>query len=208
MTGQRVRVLTVDDHPLLREGVRRICERTLDLEVVAEAGDRDAALAAVGSDIDVVVLDVSLGTVDGIEMIPALLESAPGTRVLLYTMLSEQVHAVRGFSAGAQGFVSKGCAPRELLDAIRTVAAGRRYVPSTVADVLARQVGRTPRLSERELEVLRLLAAGYRVGEVASMLHLSVKTVSTHKTNVQRKLGVGSLAGLVRYAVDNGIVAA
>lgn len=200
-----IRVLCVDDHPMVREGITRTLDATLDIEVVGEASTVAQALRLV-TDADVVVLDLSLATSSGLEAIPLLKNAAPGVRILVFTMMSADIFAVQAFAAGADGFLTKGCAPQELTDAIRVVGAGRRYITPEVADLLATNLTRPQTLSARELEILTLLAQGLRVSEVATRLYLSIKTVSTHKANMQRKLGVESLAGLVRYALDHGIV--
>lgn len=200
-----LRVLCVDDHPMVREGVLRTLEATLDLDLVNEATTVAEALRLVHT-ADVVVLDLSLTTSSGLEAIPLLKAAAPQVKILVFTMMSAEIFAVQSFSAGADGFLTKGCAPGELTDAIRIVASGRRYVTPEVADLLAAHLTHPQTLSTRELEVLTLLAQGLRVSEVAVWLHLSIKTVSTHKANLQRKLGVDSLAGLVRYALDHKIV--
>lgn len=200
-----IRVLCVDDHPMVREGVIRTIGATLDLDVAGEAATVAEALRLVHN-VDVVVLDLSLATSSGLEAIPLLKNAAPGVRILVFTMMSADTFAVQAFAAGADGFLTKGCAPGELIDAVRTVASGRRYITPEVAELLAANLTRPQTLSARELEVLTLLAQGLRVSEVATRLYLSIKTVSTHKSNMQRKLGVESLAGLVRYALDHGIV--
>lgn len=200
-----IRVLCVDDHPMVREGVIRTIGATLDLDVAGEAATVAEALRLVHN-ADVVVLDLSLATSSGLEAIPLLKNAAPGVRILVFTMMSADTFAVQAFAAGADGFLTKGCAPGELIDAVRTVASGRRYITPEVAELLAANLTRPQTLSARELEVLTLLAQGLRVSEVATRLYLSIKTVSTHKSNMQRKLGVESLAGLVRYALDHGIV--
>lgn len=205
LSNPHIRVLSVDDHPMVREGVNRTLEATMDLELVAEAATVAEALKLVHL-ADVVVLDLSLATSNGLEALPLLKAAAPDIKVLVFTMMSTDIFAIESFRAGADGFLTKGCAPDVLADAIRTVAAGRHYVPPEVAELLAVNLTRPQTLSTRELEVLTLLAQGLRVSEVATRLYLSIKTVSTHKANLQRKLGVESLAGLVRYALDHGIV--
>jgi len=204
-TNPHVRVLSVDDHPMVREGVMRTLEATMDLELVGEASTVAEALRLVGT-AQVVVLDLSLTSSSGLEAIPLLKATSPTVRILVFTMMSSAIFAVQAFAAGADGFLTKGCAPDQLADAIRVVASGRRYITPEVAEFLAANLTRPQTLSARELEVLTLLAQGLRVSEVATRLYLSIKTVSTHKANLQRKLGVDSLAGLVRYALDHGIV--
>jgi two-component system, NarL family, invasion response regulator UvrY len=201
----RFRVLLVDDHPMVREGARRTLETTLDLEIAGEASSVAEALTNLDG-IHVVVLDLSLQTSSGLDAIPLIQRVSPTTRILVFTMMAAELFAVQSFRAGADGFLTKGCAPHTLIEAIRQVAAGRRYITPDVADLLADHLAHPQQMSPREVEVLRMLAQGMRVGDVAKHLHLSIKTVSTHKANLQRKLGVDSLAGLVRYALDNGIV--
>lgn len=200
-----IKVLSVDDHPMVREGISRTLEATLDLELMGEAATLAEALRMVHQ-ADVVVLDLSLAHSSGLEAIPLLRSAAPSARILVFTMMSAEMFAVQAFTAGADGFLTKGCPPDQLVQAIRVVASGRRYVPPEVAELLAVNLTRPQTLSARELEILTLLAQGLRVSEVATRLYLSIKTVSTHKSNIQKKLGVDSLAGLVRYALDHGIV--
>lgn len=201
----RFRVLLVDDHPIVREGARRTLETALDLELAGEASTVAEALKNLDG-VHVVVLDLSLRTSSGLDAIPLIQRASPTTRILVFTMMSAELFAVQSFRAGADGFLTKGCPPHTLIESIRLVAAGGRYITPDVADMLADHIARPQHLSPREVEVLRMLAQGMRVGDVAKHLHLSIKTVSTHKANLQRKLGVESLAGLVRYALDNGIV--
>jgi DNA-binding NarL/FixJ family response regulator len=201
----RIKVLSLDDHPMVREGLMRTVEAAIDLELAGEASTVAEALTLVHL-ADVTVVDLWLGSASGLEAIPLLKAASPHVKILVFTMMSAEMFAVQSFTAGADGFLTKGCAPAELVEAIRVVASGRRFVPPAVAELLAVNLTRPQALSARELEVLTLLAQGLRVSEVATRLYLSIKTVSTHKANLQRKLGVESLAGLVRYALDHGIV--
>jgi len=200
-----IRILLVDDHEMVREGIARIIGSQPGMEVVAQASGVVEALRLRGTPVDVIVLDVSLPEGDGLTHIPRIRRAHPDARILVLSMQPELPYAPRSLEAGASGYLMKGSPPSALIDAIRTVAAGRRHLSSQVSEALAsRAAGRSP-LSPRELEVLRHLAGGETVTEIATRLHLSVKTVSTFKSRLQTKLGVSSFADLVRYADAAGL---
>lgn len=203
-----IRVLVVDDHQIVRDGLRRILSAHADLEVAAEAADGDAALALVrAGDYDVAVLDMSMPGLSGIDLIRRLRLEKPALRLLVLSMHAERQYAVRALKAGASGYLSKDSAAEQLVGALRKVAAGGVYLSDVAAASLVDAGrGRGARLSDRETEILRLLAEGLGPTEIGARLHLSVKTVSTHKARVQAKLGVTSTAELVRYAIENKLL--
>lgn len=203
-----VRVLLIDDHPIVREGLANLLVQHDGLEVVAQAGSIAEALALEGSPVDVCVLDLALPDGDGLSAIPALRRTWPDAGVLVLSMQPERPYAVRSIEAGALGYVVKGAAPSELVRAIRTVAAKRRHLSDYAKELLMERTeepGDASRLSARELEVLRRLADGASVTDIARGLGVSVKTVSTFKSRIHQKLGLESIADLIRYADRAGI---
>ena len=203
-----IRVLLADDHALVREGLKQLLAATADLRVEAEAANGDEALAlAKANDYDLAVLDMSMPGLAGIELIKRLRAEKPRLRLLVLSMHGEAQYAARALKAGAAGYVTKDSASAQLVSAIRKVAAGGVHIGEAAAAQLigAPRSDAAPhtRLSNREFEVFRLLVAGRGPTEIAGTLHLSVKTVSTHKTRIFEKMGVESVADLVRYAVTN-----
>ncbi|MDH4094980.1 MAG: response regulator transcription factor [Betaproteobacteria bacterium] len=203
-----IRVLVVDDHQIVRDGLRRILAAHADLEVAGEAADGDEAVALVRArDYDVAVLDMSMPGLSGIELIKRLRQEKPALRLLVLSMHGERQYAARALKAGASGYLNKDSAAEQLVGALRKVAGGGVHLSDAAAASLV-AAERSPRqeLTDRELEVLRLLAEGLGPTEIGARLHLSVKTVSTHKARVQDKLGVASTAELVRYALENKLL--
>lgn len=207
-----ISVLLVDDHAVVREGYRRLLERAPDLRVVGEADCAAAAHAAfVALAPDVVVMDISLPDVSGIEALRRLLAREPSARVLMFSIHEEVIYADRAFAAGAFGYVTKASAPDVLVEAVRQVAARRRYLSSDVARALAfdRLNGggdRLQSLSPREFEIARLLANGYTVHAIASRLCLNYKTVANYQTAIRQKLGVETSAQLAKIASRSGLM--
>ena len=203
-----IRVLLADDHEIVRDGLKRILAATNDVQVTAEAASGDAALALVkAGDFDVALLDMSMPGLSGIDLIKRIRLEKPKLRILVLSMHGEQQYAARALKAGAAGYLTKESAAEMLLGALRKVAAGGVHVSEAAAAGLV-SAERAPHqnLSDREFEVLRLLAGGRTPTEIAEQLHLSVKTVSTHKAHVQHKLGLGGTADLVRYALEHKLV--
>ena len=203
-----IRVLLADDHEIVRDGLKRILAATTDVQVAGEAASGDAALALVkAGDFDVALLDMSMPGLSGIDLIKRIRVEKPKLRILVLSMHGEQQYAARALKAGAAGYLTKESAAEMLLGALRKVAAGGVHVSDAAAAGLV-SAERAPHqnLSDREFEVLRLLAGGRSPTEIAEQLHLSVKTVSTHKANVQDKLGLGGTADLVRYALEHKLV--
>ena len=203
-----IRVLLADDHEIVRDGLKRILAATPDVQVTGEAASGDEALAlAKAGEFDVALLDMSMPGLSGIDLIKRLQVEKPALKLLVLSMHGEHQYAVRALKAGASGYLTKDSASDKLLGALRKVAAGGVHVSDAAAASLL-STARAPHqaLSDREFEVLRLLADGRSPTEIAEQLHLSVKTVSTHKANVQDKLGLGGTADLVRYALEHKLV--
>jgi DNA-binding NarL/FixJ family response regulator len=204
-----IRVLIADDHAIVRDGLKRILAATRDLEVAGEAAGGDEALALVrANDYDVAMLDLSMPGLSGIDLIKRLRLEKPKLRILVLSMHGEQQYAARVLKAGAAGYLNKDSAAELLVGAIRKIAAGGVHVGEAVAASLLQASDKPPHeaLSDREFEVLRLLVEGLGPTEIGARLHLSVKTVSTHKTRILEKLNLGSTAELVRYALEHRLV--
>jgi DNA-binding NarL/FixJ family response regulator len=208
------RILVADDHAIVREGLKRILAGDPSFALAGEAKDGHEALAAVrAGGFDVLLLDLSMPGRSGIELVRQVKAERPELRVLVLSMHDEQQYAVRAIRAGASGYLTKDAAPTQLLAALRKIASGGLFITPAVAEALALDLQAPAgealphkRLSDREHEVFLLLAAGQSVTAIAERLHLSVKTVSTHKTHIHEKLGLGSLAELVRYAVTHKLL--
>ena len=208
-----IRVLVVDDQAGGRSGLRRIIDAQEDLESVGEApnGER-AVFEAMQTTPDVVLMDVVMPGKNGIEATRAVLQAVPGTKVLVLSMQDDPRYVREAFDAGASGYVMKEAADDEVVDAVRAVAAGQRYLHPTLGARLLeaeseerRRAAEDP-LSEREREVLRLLALGHTNQEIAKMLYISVRTAETHRAHIMRKLGLSSRAELVRHALAEGLL--
>ena len=202
-----IRVLVADDHAVVRRGLRQMLAETGDVAVAAEAATAAEALDLVRAQaFDVVVLDLSLPGRGGLDLLGEIKALRPELAVLVLTMHPERQYAVRALKAGAAGYLTKETAPDLLVDALRRVAAGGRYVSPGLAEALADHVekGREgaphESLSDREFAVFRMLAAGRTVGQIAEELSLSVKTVSTYRTRLLEKMGLASNAELMQYA--------
>ena len=210
-----LRVVLVDDHAILRAGLRRVLDAEDDIEVVGEADNAEhAVFEALSSKPDVVVMDVVMPGKSGIEGLPALLQAVPGTRVLVLSMQDDPHYVREAFEAGASGYILKEAADTEVVAAVRLVADGEQYVHPALgarlvaADAAERRRAEEDPLSEREREVLRLLALGHTNQEIAKLLFISVRTAETHRAHIMQKLRLSSRAELVRYALDNGVVEA
>lgn len=204
----RVRVLLADDHAVVREGYRRLLELEPDVAVVGECADGESVRAAIGRGVavDVLVLDLSMPGCGGLAVLRRVRDAWPQVQVLVFTMHDSPTMVAQALRAGAAGFVTKNSAPRELVDAVRRVAAGERPVLSPdVAGVAAGDTDRAP-LAPREFEVLQLLAQGCSVDEVGRRIHLSAKTVSNYQTAIRQKLGVSTGIELLREARRRGWV--
>ena len=208
-----LRLLLGDDHTVLRHGLRKILEDRRDWRVVAEAGNGRDALAL---NPDVAVLDIGMPLLSGIEATRQILRRAPSVRVLILSMHSDQAYVTQAVQAGARGYLLKESAGAELIEAIVAVAAGKTYFSPAVADVVfddyvrsLTDKGITDRydsLSEREREVLQLVAEGRRSKEIGDVLSISPATVETHRTHILQKLGLRNTVEVVRYATRRGII--
>jgi DNA-binding NarL/FixJ family response regulator len=204
-----IRILLADDHMLVREGLRQLLGATADIRVEGEAANGDEALALVkANDYDLAVLDMSMPGLSGIELIKRLRLEKPRLRLLVLSMHAEKQYAVRALKAGASGYLTKDSASAQLASVIRKVAGGGMHIgEGAAAQLVGAATGGDAlphaRLSDREFEVFRLLVAGEGPTVIAERLHLSVKTVSTHKTRILEKMGMESAADLVRYAVEH-----
>jgi two-component system, NarL family, response regulator NreC len=208
-----IRVLIVDDHAVVRAGLRLLLDAETDIETVGEAGDaREAIFEARSTKPDVVLMDVVLGGKSGIEVTPELLHEQPEAKVLILSMQDDPRYVREAFAAGACGYVLKEAADAELVSAVREVARGGSYVDPALgarmaaADASATQAAEEDPLSDREREVLRLLALGHTNQEIAQMLYISVRTAETHRAHIMRKLGLDTRAELVRYALAHGLL--
>ena len=208
-----IRVLIVDDHAVVRSGLKLLLEAEGDIAVVAEAGSADEGVRAARLEKpDVVLLDVVMPGRSGIEATPELRKAAPSAKVLVLSMQDDPSYVREAFAAGASGYVLKEAADVELVQAVREVASGARYVhPALGARLAAAEVDAASRaaadpLSDREREVLRLLALGHTNQEIAKMLFISVRTAETHRAHIMQKLGLQTRAELVRYALANGLL--
>jgi two-component system response regulator NreC len=204
-----IRVVVADDHALLRRSMRLLLDSEGDVELIAEAEDLTSAARQVqGTHPDVLVLDLTMPGGSSIEAIGRLREEAPETQIVVITMDDSPVFAQRAIAAGALGYVSKELADIELPGAVRAAAAGEQFVSPRLAarlDALNRSLAEN-RLTPREVEVLRLIAFGHTSVEIARKLHLSPRTVETHRAHVHRKLGLSTRAELVRYALRRGLL--
>jgi two-component system, NarL family, response regulator NreC len=206
-----IEIVVVDDHAVVRSGLRLLLEAEDDMAVVAEAGDaREAVFEVRAHRPHVILLDVVMPGESGIEAVPKLLHEAPNAKVLVLSMQDDPNYVREAFAAGASGYVLKEAADAEVVDAIRQVAAGGSYVHPTLgarmvaADAAARAAAAEDPLSDREREVLRLLALGYTNQEIAQQLYISVRTAETHRAHIMRKLQLETRAELVRYALEHG----
>ncbi len=210
--GQTVRVLLVDDHAVVREGYRRLLERTPEIEVVAEAATgEDAYRVFCDLNPDVVVMDINLPGMSGIEAARRMLAREPDARVLVFSMHEDALFGSRALQAGARGYVTKASAPEVLVEAVKAVSAGRLYISHDMAQELALQT--VPgqdlplnALSPREFEVFRLLAEGKSVADIARILSLSQKTVANYQSLIKQKLEADTSAQMVWIALKRGLV--
>lgn len=207
-----LRIALCDDHAVLRAGLKRLLVDEDDLDVVGEAGTADEAVSvAEATRPDVFVVDIGLPGESGLSAIRRLRRASPTTQVLVLTMYEDVAFLREAFEAGAVGYLVKRAADVELVLAVRAAAAGQRYVHPSMGAALVEPPDASPGgtahpLSAREIDVLRLLTLGHTNSEIAEQLYLSVRTVETHRSHIQRKLGLRSRAELARYAKDHGLV--
>lgn len=210
---EMIRVLIADDHAIVREGLKQILADTKDIMV---AGDAENGLDAIKlvreSDCDVLLLDISMPDRSGIDVLKQIRKESPGTAVLMLSMHREDQYAIRSLKAGASGYLNKQSAPAELVNAIRQVAGGRKYISTALAQELANQVGDDHQLpphetlSDREYQTLTMIASGKTVSDIATELVLSVKTISMYRARLLQKMKLRHNAELTHYAIKNHLV--
>ena len=208
------RIVIADDHTIMREGLKRILQEVEDIEVVGEAVDGFEVLATVRkAGFDLLLMDLSMPGRSGVDLIRQIKDEAPKLPILVLTMHEEEQYAVRAIRAGANGYLTKESAGTQLVTALRKVASGRPYISMEVAEQLAMSAMPSANndqthsaLSDREFEVFCHLAKGKSITDIGEMLHLSVKTVSTHKTRIMQKMGLQSISELVQYAMTHHLL--
>ena len=205
------RVLLVDDHDVVRKGIRAILEDRYPAITIYEASSGEGALDALSAPFDAVVLDLSMPGRSGIDLLAEIKHRFPKLPVLIMSLHGEEQFAVRALRAGASGYLTKSAASEQLVTAFERIVRGGRYISEAVAERLALAAGGDigaphDRLSDREFEVMRGIASGESVSEIAERIHLSVKTVSTYRTRLLEKMGMTTNAELTRYAIQNGLV--
>jgi len=204
-----MKILIVDDHAIVRDGLRRMLEVLADTSVIEAANGRDALTVARAERPDLIILDLNLPGLGGLELINRLMLDDRARRILVLSMHAEPLYAVRALEAGATGYLSKNASPDELIEAVRRVSTGGRYVEADIAQAIAVQgveAGEPMgRLSARDLEILRLLAAGASLAEIADALGVGYKTVANTCSQIKTKLGLARTADLVRFSVERGV---
>lgn len=207
-----IRVLIVDDHAIVRQGLRRILENAGKIKVVAEAANGvEALLKLHEEELDVVLLDISMPMKNGIDTLKQIVERNSGTKVLILSMYPEDQYAVRMMKAGASGYITKDTAPEQLVEAIHKVVAGKKHISPSLAELLLHECCTDSSklahelLSDREFQVLRLLGSGKKVSEIAESLALSIKTISTYRTHILEKMKLKNNAELTVYVIENGL---
>jgi DNA-binding NarL/FixJ family response regulator len=208
-----IKILIADDHTIMREGLKRILDGNEDIQVIGEAIDGHDTLTKVRSEIfDVLLLDLSMPGRSGVDLIHQIKDEFPKLPILILTMHEEEQYAVRAIRAGANGYLTKESAGTQLVTALKKVASGRPYISMEVAEQLAMSAmpannnSSHSALSDREFEVFCHLAKGKSITEIGEMLHLSVKTVSTHKTRIMQKMELHSISELVQYAMTHHLL--
>jgi DNA-binding NarL/FixJ family response regulator len=213
MNDSIVKVAIVDDHAIVRAGLKQFLSEMVDLRVVGEAASGREAIDLVrNTEIDVLIMDLSMPGQSGIDALAMIRAKAPDVGILILSGYPEEQYAVNLIRQGASGYLNKECEPMEIVNAIRTIALGRRYISPSVAELIAQQLNRKEGtsahdlLSEREFQVFLKLAKGETAGEIAQALSLSVKTVSTYRTRLMEKMGLQSNSDLTYYALKNKLI--
>ena len=208
-----IRVGIVDDHAIVRVGLRNFLAEQVDVRVVGEAANgREAIDLARTTEMDVMLMDLSMPGQSGIDALAMIRAKAPDVGILILSGYPEEHYAMNLIRQGASGYLNKECDPSEIVEAIRTIALGKRYITPSVAELLAQQLGRKgdaaphEQLSEREFQVFLKLAKGQTAGDIAESLSLSVKTVSTYRTRLMEKMGLSSNSDLTYYALKNKLI--
>jgi DNA-binding NarL/FixJ family response regulator len=212
----KLRVVLVEDHALVRAGIRSLLEKLADLEVVAEAGDGRTALNLIAQhQPDVVLMDIKMAGLNGLEATARIVRDLPGVRVVILSMYANEEYVIQALRAGASGYLLKDAGTAELEVAVRAAAQGETYLSPAISrrmiqdylQVVGGEGGALEQLTPRQREVLQLVAEGHSVKEIARVLHVSVKTVETHRAQLMERLDIHDVAGLVRYAIRVGLVA-
>ena len=209
---QEINVILIDDHAVVREGYRRLLERDSYIKVVAEGETGNEGYRLICDHLtDVVVMDITLPGMSGIEVTRRVLTRVPEQKILIFSMHEEIIFVNRAFQAGAKGYVTKSAAPEVLIDAVRQVAMGKLYLSSEMAQLIAAQTipggeQNIDLLSGREFEIFRLLVQGQSLHEISEALHIAYKTVANYQSNIRQKLGATTAAQIVRIALDHGII--
>ncbi|MFZ2054371.1 MAG: response regulator transcription factor [Candidatus Aminicenantales bacterium] len=208
-----IKILIADDHTIVREGLKQILRQTPDIRRIDEARDGEEVIQKAGKqDYDLVLLDISLPGRSGLDVLKQLKCLKPALPVLVLSMHPEEQYAIRSIRAGASGYLTKESASEELIEAIRKVAQGRRYITSSLAEKMAFQMDVDTKkylheaLSDREYQVFCMIASGKTVKEIAGVLSLSVKTISTHRSRVLKKMDMRNNAQITHYAIKCGLV--
>lgn len=208
-----IRIGIVDDHAIVRSGLRNFFADHVDLRVVGEAANGREAIDLVRTtEMDVLLMDLAMPGQSGLDALAMIRAKAPDVGILILSGYPEEHYAMNLIRQGASGYLNKECDPAEIVEAVRTIALGKRYITRTVADLLAQQLGRKEdvplheQLSEREFQVFLKLARGETAGDVAKSLSLSVKTVSTYRTRLMEKMGLASNSDLTYYALKNRLI--
>ena len=210
----KIRVALVDDHQLVRDGIKALLQSTSDIEVVAEAGDGREAIALMSKEtVDVLVMDIAMSGLNGIDASQRIVDKHPDAKVIMLSMYDSEEYVVRSMRSGARGYLVKNMAPVELELAIRKVAAGGVYLSPAIGDAMRLQLLRQAPgaesidiLSSRQREILQAIAEGRSTKEIADMLSISPKTVETHRSQLMQKLDIRDVPGLVRYAIRHGLI--
>ncbi len=211
-----LRIVLVEDHALVRAGIRSLLEKLADLEVVAEAGDGRTALALIAEhQPDVVLMDIKMAGLNGLEATSRIVRDMPSVRVVILSMYANEEYVVQALRTGASGYLLKDAGTAELEVAVRAAARGETYLSPAISrrmiqdylQVVGGEGGALEQLTPRQREVLQLVAEGNSVREIAQLLHVSVKTVETHRAQLMERLDIHDVAGLVRYAIRVGLVA-
>lgn len=213
MSSDRIRVLLVDDHAIARNGVRLMLGTAADIDVAGEAADAQQALALLRQEaFDVALLDITMPGMNGLDLLRHLHGDYPGMAVLILSTYAEEIYAVRALKQGAAGYLTKDAPTAVLVDAVRRAAGGRKYVSPSLVEKLASLVSGDAAaagheaLSNRELEVFKLIALGEPLVQIGEKLHLSPNTVTTYRARILDKMGMSSNAELTRYALEHGII--
>jgi len=208
-----IKILIVDDHAIVREGLNRIIQTELDMHVAGMAKDGSEVIRLMlENEIDVVVLDISMPGKSGLDLIKDMKQVQPLVKILMLSMYPEERFAMRSIKAGASGYLTKEMAPEEIVNAIRTIHSGRKYITSALADMIADELQnpseKVPHelLSDREFEVLCMLAIGKPVVEIATVLSLSESTVSTYRMRILQKMNLKTNSDLIHYGIEHGLV--